>query len=167
MSWQILPDPLTQDVYKPSGAYTESPEQQSAIRIALFGRGVLRPFRRSKNADDFEAGEGGVLLRAAVGLVLGTICQSESTQGELPWRTEFGSLLQLLRHRNLNSALEALARSYVGDALHRWIPAIQVTKFRFLRAGQNTLFMELTYAVVDPVGRQVLVPGLQTSVAIG
>ena len=46
---------------------------------------------------------------------------------ELPWRTEFGSLLHLLRHQRSAAVLEELARVYVVDALKRWEPRVVVT----------------------------------------
>ena len=162
-TWQILPDPLSADVYT-SGPYADSLQSSVGQPTGLFGHGLLRPFRRGKN-DDFQTGDGVALIRAAVGLVLGTVCDSSASDGELPWRTEFGSILQNLRQQNLDAAIEALARHYVVEALSRWIPAIKVTKMQ-LAERDNTLFIHVTYEVVDPVGRQVIVTGLTTSLAV-
>jgi phage baseplate assembly protein W len=44
------------------------------------------------------------------------------SSGELPWRTNFGAGLALLRHQRNDAALKELARVYVRDALKRWVP---------------------------------------------
>ena len=92
----------------------------------FLGFGLLRPFRRDQKTD-FAAGGGEAVVRSAVGQILGTIGSSDFTQGELPWRTEFGSLLHLLRHQKNDRILEELARVYVVDALKRWEPRVVVT----------------------------------------
>jgi uncharacterized protein len=89
----------------------------------FLGFGLLRPFRRDQKAD-FAAAGGGALIRSAVGQILGTVGSSDFTQGELPWRTEFGSLLHLLRHQKNDRVLQELARVYVVDALKRWEPRV-------------------------------------------
>jgi phage baseplate assembly protein W len=84
--------------------------------------GLLCPFRRHRKAD-FAAVGGEALVRSAVGQILGTMADSEFTQGELPWRTEFGSLLHLLRRQENDAVLQELARFHVADSLKRWEPA--------------------------------------------
>lgn len=63
----------------------------------FLGFGLLRPLRRDQKAD-FAAAGGGQFIRSAVGQILGTVGSSDFTQRELPWRTDFGSLLHVLRH---------------------------------------------------------------------
>ena len=46
---------------------------------------------------------------------------------KLPWRTAFGSVLHLLRHRPNDASLAELARVHARDALVRWAPGVQVT----------------------------------------
>lgn len=167
MTWQILPDPLTPDVVAPSGLYTEVPDTGRGPSVALFGRGVLFPLRRAKSVDDFASGSGADLIRAGVALILSTVCSSKTSSGELPWRTEFGSLLQLLRNRNNDAALQGLARHYVAEALQRWLPVVQVRQVKFSKTNPYTLRMLVLYDVVDPQGVRVLVPGLQTAVPLG
>jgi uncharacterized protein len=58
---------------------------------------------------------------------------SDFTQGELPWRTEFGSLLHLLCHQKNDRVLQELARVYVVDALKRWEPRVVVTSVQIAR----------------------------------
>ena len=112
--------------------------------------GLLRPFRRDRKAD-FAAGTGEALIRAAVGQILCTMAASEFTPGELPWRTEFGSGLHLLRHQKNDALLRELARIHVVDALKRWEPRIRVTSVQITRErdrGENVLAIRLRYAIV-------------------
>ena len=112
-------------------------------------RGVLRPFRRDRKAD-FAVGSGEALIRSAVGQVLGTMAASEFTPGELPWRTEFGSGLHLLRHHKNDALLQELARIHVVDALKRWEPRIRVTSVQITRErdrGENVMAIRVRYDV--------------------
>ena len=114
-------------------------------------RGLLRPFRRDRKAD-FAAGSGEALIRAAVGQILGTMAASEFTPGELPWRTEFGSGLHLLRHQRNDALLQEFARIHVVDALKRWEPRIRVTSVQITRErdrGENVLAIRLRYDVLS------------------
>lgn len=89
-------------------------------------RGLLAPLRRG--ASDFVSGEGAELINSGIRQVLGTRCSSATTQGELPWRTDFGSLLQHARHKNNDAVLEALLNQWAVDAVARWMPSIRVTR---------------------------------------
>ncbi len=131
-------------------------------------RGLLRPFRRDKKSD-FAADSGEVLVRSAVGQILGTMAGSEHTQGELLWRTEFGSLVHLLRNQKNDSVLQELARVHVVDALKRWEPRVQVTSVRITRErldGENVLAIRLRYNIVsaNSPGDNVVLAGLQQTV---
>lgn len=92
---------------------------------AFLGRGLIRPLRRNQNGD-FASAEGAELVRSCVGQIVGTRCSTPggAQQGELPWRTEFGSLIHLLRHAPNNTVRRGLAQSYVTDALKAWEPRI-------------------------------------------
>lgn len=164
-TWQILPDPLSRDVYDSAESAPVAETARAGGR--LFGYGLLRPFRRDSNTEDFVTGEGAALIRAAVGLVLGTICQSETTMGELPWRTEFGSLLQGLRLRNNNTMLTSVFKQYVIDALERWVPAVDVVDVVIVQGKSQRFYLKVVYDVLDPAGTRVLVPGLQTAIPVG
>ncbi len=129
-----------------------SPQRDSGTRSltypVTFGRGVLAPFRRDgkgdfANADDIE------LVRSNVREVLGTYASSGSTLGELQWRPEFGSLLQLLRYRNLDQTTEELARVYVIEALRTWITSIRVTDSNVVsNYSAGTLSITITYTIL-------------------
>lgn len=161
-TWQLLPDPITDDVYSPiDAAISEFERGTSAIQ----GRGLIRPFRRGGNGD-FVSGTGIDLLRSALALVLNTTCSSPTTFGELPWRTEFGSLLQRLRQRNNNANLRQFAETYVARAVVRWIPSLRISNVDIL-SRDNTLIIRIVTDVMDPTGTRVLVPGLETAVPLG
>ena len=84
-------------------------------------RGLLTPFRRDRKRD-FASSAGDDLLASKVLQVLGTEGATARSSGELPWRTAFGTPLQLLRHQRNDVALAELARVYIRDAFRRWLP---------------------------------------------
>lgn len=131
----------------------------------FLGFGLLRPFRRDRKAD-FAAAGGEALVRSAVGQILGTMASSDFTQGELPWRTEFGSLLHLLRHQKNDAVLQELARVHVADALKRWEPRVQLTSVQVTRErdrGENVLAIRLRYNIISAnvPGNNVIVAGVE------
>ena len=114
----------------------------------LIGYGLLRPFQRG--ARDFVADGGADAVKSAVGQILGTLGASATTQGEIPWRTELGSLLHLLRHQRNDAALQELARVYVTDALQRWEPRVRVTGVKVTREtqeGKDVLAIRVRYSI--------------------
>jgi len=136
----------------------------------FLGYGPLRPFRRDRKAD-FAAAGGEALVRSAVGQILGTMAGSEHTQGELPWRTEFGSLLHLLRHQKNDAVLQELARVHVVDALKRWEPRVRVTSVKVTREqqdGENVLAIRLRYSIVsaNTPGNNVIVAAVEQTVFV-
>jgi phage baseplate assembly protein W len=117
----------------------------------FLGYGLLRPFRRDLRSD-FAADGGEEVIKSAVGQILGTMGSSDFTQGEIPWRTELGSLLHLLRHQKNDAVVQELARVYVVDALKRWEPRVQVTSVQVTRErldGENALAIEVRYNVIS------------------
>ena len=136
----------------------------------FLGNGLLRPFRRDQKAD-FAAAGGEEVIKSAVGQVLGTMGSSDFTQGEVAWRTEFGSLLHLLRHQKNDSVLQELARVYVVDALKRWEPRVQVTSVQVTRErldGENVLAIRLKYNVIstNTPGNNVILSGVEQTLRV-
>jgi len=136
----------------------------------FLGFGLIRPFQRDLRSDWIAAG-GEALIRSSVGQILGTMCSSEFTQGELPWRTELGSLLSLLRHQRNDHLLRELARVYVVDALKRWEPRVVVTSVQVAREHQdeeNVLAIRVRYDVIsgNTAGNNVIVAGVEQTVKI-
>lgn len=112
------------------------------------------------------------MVRSCVAQVLGTLCASDSgtTQGELPWRSDFGCLLPLLRHRGLTDATKQLARVYVANALAKWEPRARVRSVSVdsvERDGGLALVVSLRYDVVaGATSNQVFVPDVSQVVYI-
>jgi phage baseplate assembly protein W len=94
--------------------------------------GLLFPFQRDGRGD-FAKGEIAELVRGAIQQVLGVRGAGPSTQGELPWRTAYGSQVYRLQHANNDAALEDIVRFFVLDAIANYEPRIQLTDVRVSR----------------------------------
>ncbi|MGE0322240.1 MAG: GPW/gp25 family protein [Polyangiaceae bacterium] len=105
-------------------------------------RNLLTPFRRDKKSD-FASGAGEGLLASKVRQTLLTEGATQRSSGELPWRTNFGSALTLLRHQRNDAALKELARVYVRDALRRWMGSVRLNSVRVEQSG-NALSVSTT-----------------------
>jgi len=117
--------------------------------VAPTFRGLIRPFQRDGRSD-FAAATGEQLIRSAIGQILGTVGASDTTPGELPWRTEFGSLLHRLRHQRNDAVLQELARVYAVDALKRWVPRVVAHSVNVIVGRDddaNVLAVHLRYRV--------------------
>jgi phage baseplate assembly protein W len=153
-----------------AGLATEPPSVLGASDF--LGYGILRPFRRDKKLDWAAAG-GERLVRACVGQVLGTRAGSDYTQGEIPWRTEFGSLLYLLRHREIDETTQQLARVYSADALARWEPRIRLLSVEVVGEnveglGEVAISVRVGFTMItgNAPGNSVLLPGLEVEVPL-
>lgn len=107
------------------------------------GAGIVRPFRRTEKAD-FASDSGPPEVASAVGQILGT------RKGSLPWRPEFGSDIELLRHMANDPTLVELARIYVEEPLRRWEPRIQLTGVvvePIRRDTQNIITITVNYRI--------------------
>jgi phage baseplate assembly protein W len=136
----------------------------------ILGFGLLPPLWRDRK-NDFASAGGEALVRASVQQVLGTVGASDFTQGELPWRTELGSLLFLLRHQKNDVAVQELAKVYVADALRRWEPRVVVTSLRAKRledGEDNKIVIRLRYNVIqrNVPGNNVILEGIEQTVAL-
>ena len=107
-------------------------------------------------------------MRSAVGQVLGTRSSSDVTTGEIPWKTEFGSLLYNLRHYPNDEVLQGVASLYVAEAIQRWEPRVLVNNIVFERGtttegGQNILIIRIGYDIIqrNVAGNQVILPDVQ------
>lgn len=97
---------------------------------------LLTPFRRDKKRD-FAVGSGESLLASKVRQALLTEGATPRSSGELPWRTNFGAGLALLRHQRNDAVLGELAQVYVRDALARWIPGAQLLAVELQQSGPS------------------------------
>ena len=110
---------------------------------------LLIPFRRDKKRD-FAVGSGEGLVASKVRQALLTEGATPRSSGELPWRTNFGAGLALLRHQRNDAVLGELAQVYVRDALARWVPGAQFLGVELQQSGPT-----LTLRVRVQVGHQV------------
>lgn len=97
---------------------------------------LLSPFRRDKKRD-FAVGSGEALLASKVRQALLTEGATPRSSGELPWRTNFGAGLALLRHQRNDAVLGELAQVYVRDALARWVPGAQLLGVELQQVGPS------------------------------
>jgi len=137
---------------------------------AFLGFGLLHPFQRDLRSD-FAAAGGEQLIRSAVGQILGTVGSSDYTQGEVPWRTNFGSLLHVLRHQRNDHVLQELAQVYVVDALKQWEPRVVVTSVQVTREqheGDNVLAIRLRYDIIstNTLGNNVILAGVAQTILV-
>lgn len=94
----------------------------------MVARNLLTPFRRDRKRD-LATGEGDALLASKVRQVLLTEGSTPRSSGELPWRTNFGASLSLLRHRPNDAVLRELASVQARDSLARWLPMARLVSF--------------------------------------
>lgn len=93
----------------------------------MTARNLLIPFRRDRKRD-LATGEGDALLASKVRQVLLTEGATPRSSGELPWRTNFGSGLGLLRHHANDAVTRELIRVRVQEAIERWLPGVEVVE---------------------------------------
>jgi len=161
--YQFLRPPVTTKPGVPSR--TTSGTAQVVNPIA-FGRGILAPLTRDAKGD-FANADDITLVRANVRQVLGTLATSGSTQGELQWRPEFGSVLQLIRYRNLDETTVELARAYVVDALRTWLFRVRVKDATVeIDFEQRALEIRVVYDILGANERSVLVPSVADTVTV-
>jgi phage baseplate assembly protein W len=152
LSWPLLPDPSAVLPSAPGAGTASSSATAERGQLAFLGSGVLRPFQRDQK-NDFAHGGGRALLSSRIGQILGTKADSTAGPGELPWRTNFGSRLHLLRHRNNALALAELARVMILEALGTWERNITVTSVTPVETGNpRKLLLDVRYKLVDQSG---------------
>ncbi len=169
-----MPSELTYPI-APAAAPGESSQSTPGFSPVQFvdfiGFGIITPFRRGSN--DFVSSGNLPFLQSLISQVLGTASDSDYTQGELPWRTEFGSLVHFIRHQTNNDVAAELGRVYVADALARWVPQIRLNRINVEKKkgpdGRLTvLLISLNYDVIgiNRPGNDVLIPNVNQSVAL-
>jgi phage baseplate assembly protein W len=155
ITWPLSPD--AEPVVPVSTAVEVAAATAARGQLAFLGYGILRPFRRDEK-NDFANGGGLRLLDARLSQLLTTRADSVTGAGELPWRTDFGSRLHILRHRNNTEGLADLAAAIVTEAVEKWeknVVVLDVTTERVSVRGspsERTLLVRLTYKIVDQSG---------------
>ncbi len=112
------------------------------------GIGLVRPFYRASHGD-LCSDQGVNLVLANIGQVLGTV------PGTLPWRPEFGSDLEGLRHRANVPALRELAAARASAALGKWDPRVRLESLFISEptsADANAVTLDLTISIVGQDG---------------
>ncbi len=130
-------------------------------------RGIIIPFQRDRK-NDFANGTGVELITSHVRQILGTRATSASAPGELRFHPNFGSLLHLLRHQNIDIVREQQAIVYVVDALRKWEPRVVVTSVQVDDSVPRTLTVVARFNIVDPhsSGRIVIAEDVSVETAI-
>lgn len=163
-TFYVLADPPSAD--EPvSSASTASPPAVSAAEAGLFGQGLLAPLRQDP-ATGFAAGVGVALVKSAVAQVLGVRADDGRVSGELPWRPEFGCLLESLRFMNMDASFAALARTRVIGAVAQWEPRAQITGVRSRRGVDGEAYIDVAFDVVQSGTGNVLARDEQLSVPL-
>lgn len=151
----------------PVTVVTRAETGRSIDASGITARGIIRPLRRDQKRD-FANATGVEFVASQISQVLGTVAASESTAGELPWRTEFGSLLHLLRFQNLTPVTAEKARAFVAGALRRWVPRARITSVQVERSVERTsLIIRIRWSLLVEGSEPVVVPGLETEIALG
>jgi phage baseplate assembly protein W len=57
------------------------------------------------------------------------------SQGEMPWRCEFGSALHLVQSSSWDHVAEEIVRTYIGDALAQWLPQVRLRSLSAEQVG--------------------------------
>lgn len=125
----------------------------------FLGQGIISPFRRTGGSDLVSAGEA-ELVKSAIREILGTIRDSATSSGELPWDTEFGSKLFRLKHKNLEG-IEPEARFFIIEALREQEPRARITRVEVDKVeDQNLLRLRIFFSLIteNVPGNEVLIP---------
>jgi hypothetical protein len=137
--------------------------------FAYLGSGLVVPFRRD-GKDDFAHETGEDLVASTLKLVVGTRRAGPQGDGEVPFNQELGTLISLLRHRNINDpTTEELATHYVIEALAANEPRIRPKAVGFQpRPESNRIALRLRYDLVDrgTTGINVIARDIETEVEI-
>jgi phage baseplate assembly protein W len=92
--------------------------KQVDVLADILGTAPIAPFTRSSG--DISNATGVALMQSRLKQILGT------KQGELPWRPDFGSALDALRHKNTNEAFYSDARDFIAHQIKEFEPDIQL-----------------------------------------
>jgi phage baseplate assembly protein W len=122
-----------------------------ASNIEQFGRGIICPFQRDGKGD-FANASGTRLLSSDIGELLGVLGPTPTKPGELPWRTEIGSRLHALRHRQMHSEMiRAMAEQMTAGPVRQWEPRVRPGPTQVSEAGETTMQIRFSYI---PVGNR-------------
>lgn len=101
-------------------------------------KGLVFPFQRDGRGDFVTSDVITELIESSMAQILGTQGAGPRTQGELPWRTNFGSGLHRLRFANNDEALLDIAKYFVVEAVSRFEPRADLAAARIEPTTVNT-----------------------------
>ena len=107
----------------------------------FLGRGLITPLRRLGPAD-FSSGAGILLVRSCIRQIIST------RRGELPWKPQFGTLVDRMRHKINNEALETAVASDLMEAITAWEPRVNQVSIAVKRSG-NMLVATIDWAIIS------------------
>jgi phage baseplate assembly protein W len=112
----------------------------------LLGQGPTYPLQRV--GGDFQQATGLDLIEASIFQILRT------KKGELPWFQEFGTNLDLLRHRPIDEGIMAEAQDDVSSALQQFESRIEVRNIAVnkLDSPKQGFLITVTWAPVAKPG---------------
>jgi phage baseplate assembly protein W len=140
-----------------------------ADQYAHLGANVLVPFRRD-GKHDFANDRGIAVVQSSLRTIFGTLCAGPQNQGEVPFNQGLGTLVTLLRHRNINDpTTQELAVYYVADAIRRNEPRVKLKGVELTQsATTRRLVLRLTYDVVsgDEPGSPVIAQDISQEIEL-
>lgn len=152
----------TLTVTPPATVASSAPVVSPATQLSFLGYGLATPFRRG-SANDFAAAGGSDLVKSRLSQVIGTACSTPESAGELLWRGDFGTRLNLLRHRSNTAFLAKLAYHWVLEGIAKWEPNARGRGAGVIKnpAKPRELTLRIGYDVVstNPAGNRVILPG--------
>lgn len=121
------------------------------MTISITGNGLLFPPARDGRGD-WITGDGIEAINSSIKQIVGVRGAGADTQGELPWRTEFGSQVHRLLYADNTAAIEGIAQIFVVDALRRYEPRIDlrevsIERFEVAGLGRVGLRAHVAYTI--------------------
>jgi phage baseplate assembly protein W len=100
--------------------------------------------------NDFEVADDIDSVRSSLAMIFGTRSSGPTNQGEIPFNQGLGTLLELIRHRNLDDpGTEQLADYYLVDAIRRNEPRAVIKEITYDKDHKtNKLEISVRYDVI-------------------
>ena len=102
-------------------------------------KGILFPLQRDGRGDFVTSDDEAELVSASIEQIMGVRGSGATRQGEMPWRTKFGSQLDRLRHSNANDALPDIAQYFVVDAISVFEPRARLRNVAVARESTGSM----------------------------
>ena len=117
-----------------------------------YGNGIICPFQRDGKGD-FANADGLDLLKSDIGELIGVIGPTTQQPGELPWNTELGSRVLMMKHRGLHAEMvRANADQLVSAPVRRWENRARVRSTEVV-VDENAQSLTIKFSYV-PIGKR-------------